>query len=246
MLRTKLNKNVFFAVAAFVVCALHSNLSLANKIVTAEIGSMNVLYYLGNDNFSSFNANAVGQTFQSEGQGFEINSFSFYLTPDQTSSISLHASVYAWNGSGLLGTALYSSQVITVDWSNLDNFGFEKVTFSPNALNLVGGASYIALLEADSATDNAGWGMAWDSAASGGNGNFTDAYAGGQMVVRLAGSNSWIGYQAFQGSTDAPDSIDTAFELNYTTIDPPLPEPASLALVFGALVAGSVTRRRKS
>lgn len=245
MLLSNFRESVISLMVCGCVCFMLPNFSSAAQISTTGSSVTNAIFSFGIDGTVLSNATAFGQTFEIGGNTVSIDSFSFYLTPDQTSSISLRASVYAWNGSGLLGTSLYSSQVITVDWSNLDNFGFEKVTFSPTALNLVGGASYIALLEAESLTDNAGWGMAWDGAANGGNGNFTDAYAGGQMVVRLAGSNSWIGYQTFQGSSDAPDSIDTAFELNYRTIDPPLPEPDSVALVVAALAAGSMARRQK-
>jgi len=217
--------------------------ALAATIDTSDLANMGNLLALGSDPWSSTNTRSFGQSFTTPAVDTQLDSFAFYLMPDQSATITLQASIYQWDGSGTQGAALFSSASTTIDWSGLNAYGFQQVQFSTGGLNLATGSQYVAILAAAPGADNAGWGMAWDSNGNGGAGAFADPYAGGQMVVQVDAFSPWIGYQAFTGFTDAPDSIDTSFQASFSAPPVVVPEPGSLGLLALA-GAGLLARRR--
>jgi hypothetical protein len=173
---------------------------------------------------------AVAQTFVTPAGAPVLQSFRFWLSDFfGGADLRLRGSVYAFDTDHLVGPALYASALVPGS-AALD---FEPVDFNVGALALSPGATYALVLSAldgspDGATNLVG-------ATNG------DDYAPGAFYVATAPDPAAL--FAAGAFSPAPFAPDAAFEATFAAA---VPEPATVVLVAGGLVAiVGVARRRR-
>lgn len=160
---------------------------------------------------SSWSAGAYSSVGYVAGQSFTasggtLNAFGFYAAGGWTGNATFQAALFAFNGSSILGTALYSSPLLS--YTSMTTGWFD---FFTGGLGLTPGSMYMALLIPSSVTGGSATmnlGLESGDVYAGGAG----AYAFRGLPVTLASlqSASWsqIGGSAMTGS-------DLAFRVDY-------------------------------
>jgi hypothetical protein len=178
-----------------------------------------------------------GQTFVA-GSDNVLDDFSLYLVLGNGVPVSFKAYVYAWNGTGVSGPALYASDLRTFTSSDDP----QEFAFSTGGINLTSGHQYVAFLTTSGLQDGqpeveVDMPLADDSTISSGtmvwfnNGNDFDALT----------HSSWDGIDANFGDAWFKASFSPGAETGG------VPEPASWAMMVGGfgLVGSAMRNRRK-
>jgi hypothetical protein len=194
--------------------------------------------------FGSFNLDFIptfGQTFTAIAPDRTVlTGLTFLLgnpeNPDNSGdpAIAFTARVYAWNGSGITGPALFVSATQTLGVTA----GFEEVTVAVPSLSLTSGGQYIALLTTIGEADSENYGIMPLVT--------TNPYSGGLFLRNHSDtedglSGGWVGLG---------NSVDASFRLTFADprLDPvSAPAPAGLILAaIGAPAIGLMRVRRKA
>lgn len=167
------------------------------------------------------NTAAYGQTF-TLGSAGSLDNVTFRID-DSGSAVTYDLQVFAWGGTMATGTSLGSVSGATSGVS-----GMSTVSIGTGGIDL-GAGTFVAFLQA---TSNGG--TRWGSV------NGSDAYAGGEFVFQNNGGNTsqWT-TSNWSGDWQGPD-YDLAFALDVS----PIPLPAGLPLLVGALGALGLVRRK--
>jgi hypothetical protein len=166
--------------------------------------------------------------------GFDVlNAMTFEIQNTSGASIPFNAYVYAWNGTAITGSALFTSGPNSV----ASGAGFQAISVNTGAVALTDGSTYIALYstlgDGGSASAVSSWGiLSSDSAYPGG----TFEYSNAALLSGLSDSTTWNNGSA--GSVGE----DLAFELDFN--GSATPEPSTFTLIAGALVGAVLWRRR--
>jgi hypothetical protein len=153
--------------------------------------------------------------------GSVLNDFTFTVAGD---SYPFVAQVYAWNGVGATGPALYTSGIDTLTGT------LTSYTFNPN-IGLIAGNLYVAFVtNQPSGVSLGGSGSGYMAASDGGTGGFFEFAEGDPSVAA-----NWETYPS-----------NAEFHADFSGSVTAVPEPVSLSL-FGAGLAGAAfIRRRKA
>jgi hypothetical protein len=192
------------------------------------------------DYFGAQYTPTYGQTF-TVGSDNALDGFTFYLGGG---AARVRAYVYSWNGTGVLGTALYASDARSFGGTAGD--AFEALRFDVGALDLRKGQRYVAFLTTAGLAQPGGGKSSWmPTAGSIG----TNAYAGGDFVYTNAGSS----LDAIAGAQweDTQGALgDVQFKADFSagaTAGAGVPEPAAWAMLIGGFgLAGGALRRRRA
>ena len=171
--------------------------------------------------FGQPDTSAYGETF-TVGSDNVLNSFSLYLDGQVASTLNFTAYVYAWNGSMITGSALYTSANQIFNGS-ADNSPVE-CAFNTGSLSLNSGSQYAAFLFANSG------GLANMPSSS-------SDYTGGNFVYNNAGNN-FASLSSTNWSVAQPDVWFKA------TFNGAVPEPETWALMLLGFGAMGVAMRR--
>ena len=153
--------------------------------------------------------------------GSVLNDFTFTVAGDPYPFV---AQVYAWNGTGATGPALYTSGI-----DNLTAI-LTSYTFNPN-ISLVAGNLYVAFVtNQPNNVSLGGTGTGYMAASDGGTGGFFEFAEGNPSVAA-----NWETYPS-----NAEFHADFSGEV--TTV----PEPVSLSLFGAGLAGAALIRRRKA
>jgi len=226
--------------ALFAVVAVLTSTGTARATFISTVpswdGSSSVLPW-GSD--ASGATPTYGQTFTATVTEAVLNSVLFEINNSSGVSIPYHAYVYAWNGSAITGSALFTSGALSVPAGS----GFQAVTVNTGSVSLTPGKEYVAFFsttnDLGASTARASWG-----------GNLPDStYAGGQFVYNngttfsqlSAGGRAWNEFSSFNFG-------DLAFTLTFESQAPSVPEPATMtSLATGVLtLAGYGWRKRRA
>jgi len=175
--------------------------------------------------FGQPDTSAYGQTF-TVGSDNVLNSFSLYLDGQVATPVNFTAYVYAWNGSEITGSALYTSANQLFSGS-ADNSPME-FAFNTGALGLNSGSQYVAFLFANSG------GLANMPAAS-------SNYGGGSFVFNNVGPD----FSSLSSTPWAVVGSDVWFK---ATFNGAVPEPGTwmmMLLGFGAMGVAMRRDRKK-
>jgi hypothetical protein len=160
-----------------------------------------------------------GQTFTATSPNNVLNSIQFELYNASGTPVNYRADVYAWNGTGITGPALFDSG----DRSLGGAAGFQDVSVSTGGVSLTAGQQYVAffttLLSTNSDSNSVSWGIANDS-----------AYAGGTFAFSGAGT-----FAGLSSPWETGFGYDTAFSFNFSPAVVSAPEPTTLVMGGAAL-----------
>jgi hypothetical protein len=187
---------------------------------------------------SSGTSPTYGETFIDPAGNPFIQGITFEIMNTSGSPIPFQAYVYAWNGTGLTGPALFTSPVLSVNSAA----GFQAVMVNTTNTQLVPGNQYIAFFSTigeGGAQGAASWGLMQNPPGD-------NAYTNGTFVF----NNNTIFPPLFAPiATWTNFGEDLAFSLSFTTnaVGAAVPEPASLTLLgLGAVgMVGYGWRRRR-
>lgn len=141
---------------------------------------------------------------------------------------SLYAAVYAWNGTSITGSALWTSANVAGNPGLLD--------FSPTGVNLTSGQTYVALLGTYGISNNTG------SATVGS----CNAFSTCQSTV----SDPYLGYAVYgnllSGNIEWHKTTNNYADLTFSATIAPVPEAATWAMMIaGFAMAGAAMRKRR-
>ena len=176
--------------------------------------------------FGQPDTSAYGQSF-TVGSDNVLNSFSLYLDGQVGSPLNFTSYVYAWNGSSITGSALYTSTVQTFLGS--DSSSPVEFAFNTGSLSLNSGSQYVAFLFANSG------GLANMPMASG-------DFAGGNFVFNNVGPN----FSDLSTSGWAVVQPDVWFRAAFNA-GGAVPEPGTWAMMLlGFAGIGMAVRRERA
>lgn len=168
----------------------------------------------------------MGETFTAAITG-QLTNLQFTLGPSSALG-SVYATVYAWNGTTITGSALWKSANVAGSPNVLD--------FNPTGLNLTSGQTYVALLGTYGIAGNTG------SAQVGS----CNAFSTCTSTV----SDPYLGYAVFgnllSGNVQWSKTTNNYADLTFSATITPVPEPASWAMMVGGLgIVGGMLRNRR-
>ena len=167
-----------------------------------------------------------GETFTATGGNTTLTSMTFEIQSVGGASIPFQAYVYAWNGTGITGSALFTSSVQGVPFGS----GYQAITVSTGGTLLTAGQQYLAMYstigDGGSASSTGEWG-----------GFLPDTtYTGGTFEYNNAAS---LG--ALNGNWDLSGNLgDLAFDLAFAPAA--VPEPSTWMLLGLGASIGIVSR----
>jgi hypothetical protein len=184
-----------------------------------------------------------GETFTVGPSQTTLTSYSFWVGANDpttgnngTGPYQYYSQLYRWNGTGIVGGALYTSGVLAAPCC--DPGGPPRVDFAVGAVPLTDGAQYLALI---ARTTNGGLDVGYVRVPPGA---FGDSYAGGEFI----GGTSFGGVApdpatASYGPIQFAPGNDLMFVAQFAVTA--APEPSSLALLVGGAGALGLLRRRR-
>lgn len=226
------------------LAAAAAGLALTAPAAPAAAQSAQITTSVGNNTAEPFGRDplfpgtypVLAQTFVAPVGTPYLQSFAFYLSDlfGIGGDLRFRASVYAFDGDRLSGTAAYESAV-QVGSTNLA--GFDEYRFTTENVLLDPAQTYALVLRAEPL------GPGITGASNFASATLVDEYAGGALFVAddLGDSATLFAPGAFTPSALAPDA---SFDARFTATA--VPEPTTVVLVAGGLVAlvGFARRRR--
>jgi hypothetical protein len=167
-----------------------------------------------------------GETFTAAITG-QLTDLQFKLGPSSDLG-SLYATVYAWNGTKITGSALWTSANVAGNPGLLD--------FTPTGVNLTSGQTYVALLGT--------YGI------SGNTGSATVGSCSAFSTCTSTVSDPYLGYAVYgnllSGNVEWSKTTNNYADLTFSATITPVPEAATWAMMLAgfAAVGGAMRRRR--
>jgi hypothetical protein len=165
-----------------------------------------------------------GQTFGqvfTVGSDTTLDSIAFDLTDGSLGSLDVVLKIFQWDGSQRVGSSIFSSAVTTITSGGLKNWIVGAA--------LASGSQYMAYLDTaglgNSSTQWSGFKAVSDAVYSGGSFGWE----------RNSGDGNWNFY-----------GYDAAFKASFSGSTSPVPVPATLPMLAGAIGGIAALRRRKS
>jgi hypothetical protein len=174
-------------------------------------------------------ATSLGQTFTADaGLGLYLDDFTFYAR-NPLPDLKYDAAVYAWNGTTVTGSPLFTSGPFDLAGSSSV---FVPITITTDLQTaLTAGQQYVVFLTEVGAPASGG--------SAGFEANTSNPYSGGYTVADFSGSTFLTGWNTFTG-------IDLATTINFSAAPvSAVPEPASLVLLGTGLIGAGVRRYRR-
>ena len=209
--------------------------ALTAALGTAQAGTISTLPSTGNIGFfgapSSGSTPTYGETFVATAAlGLYLSDFTFYFQNNSAGTLAYQAQVYRWSGSGVIGSALFSTNA-TIGPTGTS---YVPITTQVNDLALLDQTSYIALFTTVNTGGSVG-GLRAQNSLDSSYPSGTFEYNNSATAAGLSGNWNNVG-----------NFGDLTFTMNFDAAPSAVPEPDSLALAGLALLAAAVARRRKS